>query len=127
MPTNFIADLRYPIEDKTQEIVHAPGPCSLPGAYPFRIEKGSISIVLPPNFSLEEAIRINQEGQRRDGIDRIDDGTASFVEQNMALLKEVIGYECRRMPFSEVESWARELHACYRAFAGQVGVKNQTG
>jgi hypothetical protein len=116
------------VTGETQETVHAPGPRGLPGAYPFRIENGSMTIVLPPRFSLEEAIRINQEGQRSDGIERIDDdGTVYFAEQNMAILKEVIGYECRGMPLSEVESWARELHARYRTFAGQVGVKNQTG
>lgn len=116
------------VTGKTQETVHAPGPRGLPGAYPFRIENGSITIVLPPRFSLEEAIRINQEGQRLDGIERIDeDGTVSFAEQNMAILKEVLGYECQRMPLSEVESWAKDLHARYRSFADQVGVKSQTG
>lgn len=116
------------ISGKTQETVHAPGPRGLPGAYPFRIENGSITIVLPPSFSLEEAMRINQEGQRLDGIERIDeDGTVFFAEQNMAILKEVLGYECRRMPLSEVESWAKDLHTRYRSFADRVGVKSQTG
>jgi hypothetical protein len=116
------------VTGKTQETVHAPGPRGLPGAYPFRIENGGIAIMLPPNFSLEEAMRVNQEGQRVDGIERIDDdGTVSFAEQNMAILKEVFGYECRRMPLSEVESWAKELHARYQSFADRVGVKSHTG
>lgn len=116
------------ITGKRQETVHAPGPRGLPGAYPFRIENGSITIVLPPSFPLDEAIRINQEGQRLDGIERIDeDGTVFFTEQNMAILKEVLGYECRRMPLSEVEVWARDLHARYRSFADQVGVKSHVG
>ncbi len=116
------------ITGKTQETVHAPGPRGLPGAYPFRNENGSITIVLPPNFSLDEAIRINQQGQRLDGIERIDEnGTVFFTEQNMTILKEVLGYECRRMPISEVEVWARDLHARYRSFADQVGVKSHVG
>ena len=113
---------------KTQETVHAPGPRGLPGAYPFRIENGSFTIVLPARFTLDEAVCINQEGQRLDGIERIDEGgTVTSAEQNMAILKEVLGYECRRMPLSEVESWARDLHARYRSFADRVGIKSQTG
>ncbi|HVU68298.1 MAG TPA: hypothetical protein VHD63_14260, partial [Ktedonobacteraceae bacterium] len=67
---------------------------------------------------LQEAIHINQEGQRLDGIERIeDDGTVYFTEQHMAVLKKAFGYSCRRLPLSEVEEQARELHAKYRAFA----------
>jgi putative hydrolase of the HAD superfamily len=65
-------------------------------------------------------MHINQEGQRLDGIERIDDdGTVTFAEQNRAMLKEVLGYECRRMPLSGVESWARDLQARYRSFVEQ--------
>jgi hypothetical protein len=35
----------------------------------------------------------------------------------MAILKETLGYECLRMPLSEVEERARELRAKYAAFA----------
>jgi len=35
----------------------------------------------------------------------------------MMPLKEVLGYECRRMPLAEVEQRARELRAKYLAFA----------
>jgi len=106
----------------TPEVVHAPGPRGLPGAYPFRVEHGGIDIVLPPGLSLQEAIQINQEGQRLDGIERIDnDGTVYFAEQNMAILKDVIGYECKRMRLAEVEYWAKELQAKYQAFASKQG------
>ncbi len=107
-------------------IVHAPGPNGLPGGYP--IQKGSqgIEVVLPHGFTLEEAIRINQGGQKLEGIERIDkDGTVYFTEANMAILKEVLGYECRRMPLAEVEGWARELRAKYLELASTVS--SQTG
>ena len=35
----------------------------------------------------------------------------------MAALQEVFEYSWRRLPLSEVEEQARELHAKYRAFA----------
>jgi hypothetical protein len=63
-------------------------------------------------MTLEQAIRINEEGQRLDGIERIEeDGTVYFAERNMAILKETLGYECRRMALSDVERRADELRA----------------
>jgi hypothetical protein len=57
---------------------------------------------------------------RFDGIERIEsDGTVYFAEKNMAILKETLGYECKRLPLSEVEYRARELYAKYQEFAGK--------
>ncbi len=83
-------------------------------------------MVFPQGLTLEEAIRINEDGQRLDGIEQIDnDGTVYFTERNMAILKEVLGYECRRMPLAEVEGWARELRAKYLELLHRV--RAQTG
>lgn len=105
---------------KTPAIVHAPGPKGLPGGYPFRAGDKGLEIVLPQGLTLEEAIHVNQEGQRFDGVERIeDDGTVYFTGKNMAILKETLGYECKRMPISEIEDRAKELRAKYLAFAQQ--------
>lgn len=107
------------ITDNTGRIVHAPGPNGLVGAYPIRIEpEGTVEIVLPKNLTLEDAIRINEAGQKFDGIERIgEDGTVYFREEQMAILKEQIGYECKSMRLSETEDWAKELAAKYKMFA----------
>ena len=108
------------ITGKTREIVHAPGPNGLPGAYPLLMREQGLEVVLPQGLTLEQAIRINQEGQRLDGIERIEsDGTVYFADQTMAILTETLGYECKRMPLAEVEYWANELHAKYLAFASK--------
>ncbi len=107
------------IANNTGGIVHAPGPNGLVGAYPVRVkpERG-IEIVLPKGLTLEEAIRINEDGQRFDGIERIDeDGTVHFTESHMAILEETFGYSCKQMALNEVEYWAEELKAKYSAFA----------
>jgi hypothetical protein len=99
-------------------VVHAPGPNGLPGGYPVQVGKQGLEVVLPRTLTLEEAIRINREGQKLDGIERVEnDGTVYFTERNMVILKEMLGYECRRMPLAEVEQWARELRAKYVALA----------
>jgi hypothetical protein len=102
------------LTQQTPAVVHAPGPNGLPGAYPIRARAGRIEVVLPQGLTLEEAVRINQEGQRLDGIEHIEsDGTVHFTARNMAILKETLGYECLRMPLSEVEERAQELRTRY--------------
>lgn len=104
----------------TPGIVHAPGPKSLPGGYPLRAGQQGVEVVLPHGFTLEDAIHINREGQKRYGIERVeDDGTVYFTEQNMAFLHNTFGYSCRRMPLAEVEQWARELLVKYTTFANK--------
>ncbi len=104
----------------TSTIVHAPGPNGLPGGYPVQVGKQGLEVVLPQGLTLDEAIRINQGGQRLDGIERIDDdGTVYFAERNMAILKETLDYECLRMPLSEVEERARELRERYLKLLAQ--------
>ena len=108
------------VTTKSSAIVHAPGPIGLPGGYPLRADKRELEVVLPPGLTLEEAIRINEDGMKFDGVERIEsDGTVYFTEKNMAILKETLGYECKRMPLSEVEYRARELYAKYQEFAGK--------
>lgn len=101
-------------------IVHAPGPIGLPGGYPLRADRGKLEVVLPPGLTLEQAIRINEDAMKFEGVERIEnDGTVYFTEKNMAILKETLGYECKRMPLSEVEYRAKELYAKYQEFAGK--------
>lgn len=106
------------IVNDTGKLVHAPGPTGLPGGYPVRVSKEGVQIELPAGISLDEAISINTTAQQFDGIERIDpDGTVHFVERHMAILKELLGYECKSMPLAEVDDRARELLAKYKAFA----------
>jgi hypothetical protein len=99
-------------------LAHAPGPNGLPGGYPVRITARGGEPVLPEGLSLGDAIRMNEGCQRRDGIERIDqDGTVHFTEQEMAIMKRMLGYECRSMRIEESGAWARELRAKYVDFA----------
>src|SRR6266516_4380141 len=94
--------------NRTKNIVHAPGPNGLVGTYPLRRGETGIEVVFPQGLTLEEAMRIDE------------DGPVYFTAHNMAILKEVLGYECRRLPLSEVEQWARELRARYLELLSRV-------
>ena len=106
--------------DDTGEFTHAPGPASLPGGYPVRVDKNGGTVVLPKGLTLEEAIRINEEGGRYDGIDRIDqDGTVHYTEGSVAIMKEMLGYDCKSMKLEETVAQSEELGHKFKEFAGK--------
>jgi len=106
------------ILNNTGELTHSPGPQGLPGGYPVRLSSKGAEVVLPEGVSMEEAIRINEEDQRCDGIEKIeDDGTVVCTENAVRLMKEIFGYDCRRIRIEENEEKAKELGFLYRQYA----------
>ena len=96
--------------NKTDLFTHAPGPNAYIGGYPVRIKNNKVKIELPEGITLEEAVKVNEEGQYRDGIEKIkEDGTTIFTDEAVRLMKTAIGYECKVMKFEEHEERAKEL------------------
>ncbi|UKY53529.1 hypothetical protein [Streptomyces inhibens] len=101
-------------------LAHAPAPGGLPGGYPVRVHRNGGTVDLPDGLGLAEAIRINEDCQRADGIDWIDDdGTVHFTESEMTVMKRLLGYECLSMKLGDASEWADELALKYRAFAAK--------
>jgi len=97
---------------------HAPGPLGLPGGYPVRLGKMSVSLDLPEGLSVEQAVSINERCQAVDGIERIDlDGTAHFTDREMQIMRHLLRYECKSMPVEDSLDRATELAAKYREYA----------
>jgi len=106
--------------DDSGAILHAPAPNGLPGGYPVRITAEGGEVILPEGLTIEEAIRINEEGQQYDGIDKIDDdGTATYAEKSVAIMKDIIGWDCPQMKLAESEEHSRELGRVFGEFAGK--------
>lgn len=104
------------IVKNTEIITHAPGPQGLPGGYPVRVNAQGVTVALPENLSLHQAIQINEAGLRLDGIESIDEyGTVTFTDEAVALFKTLLGYDCKRMPLKEAKDWAKVLQARYEA------------
>ena len=58
-----------------------PSPHGLPGGYPVRIDKGEVTLDLPPGVTEEQAVRFNEQQALADGVERIDDdGTVHFTD-----------------------------------------------
>ena len=78
------------ILNDSKEIVHAPGVNEMPGGVPARIGAKGAEIALPEDLSYEKAFKINQEGMKLEGIDRIEkDGAVVFTD---ALLDRLKGF-----------------------------------
>lgn len=112
------AGITLAMEGDTGDVMHAPGPNGLPGGYPVQVNKDGGRVILPKGLTIEEAVRINEEGQRYDGIDRIEpDGTVHYAEKSVAIMKEMVGYECHVMKLEESEEQSREINQKFRAYA----------
>ncbi|NEQ67440.1 MAG: hypothetical protein F6K21_18410 [Symploca sp. SIO2D2] len=104
--------------NNTGKIIHAPAPNGLPGGYPVRVNAQGGEVILPDDLTLDKAIRLNEEGQRFDGIDKIEeDGTVYFTDKEMNIMKYMLGYECRKMTLLESEDIANTLRIKYIEFA----------
>jgi hypothetical protein len=102
----------------TGEISHVAGPGGLVGGYPVRLSQEGAELALPREISREEAIRINLESQRLEGIEKIkNDGTVVFTDKSCEIMKELLGYECKTMKREEYEERAAELGRRYEEFS----------
>lgn len=108
------------ILNDTNELTYAPGPEGLPGGYPIRLSRKGASVYLPEEISKQDAIKINEEAQKFDGIERIeDDGTVVFTKKANEIMKELLGYKCDRLKPDESEERAKELLSTYNNFVAK--------
>jgi hypothetical protein len=83
----------------------------------------SPALALPKGVSYEDALAINEGGQRAEGIDRFeDDGTMILGPVAVATLKDVLGFDCTRYPLEDCLGIARELTARLRDLGQKHGV-----
>jgi len=100
------------ILNNTNEFTHAPGPNGLPGGYPVRIGAKEITVVLPKEITLEEAIKMNLEGLKHEGINEIkDDGTVVLTEEAWNIQRELYGVDLKEYQFADMEELATTLSA----------------
>lgn len=87
------------------------------GGCPVRLSREGMKLALPREISQEEAMRINWESQRLEGIEEIEnDGTVLFADESCEIMKERLGYECKTMKIEEYKERAVELGHLYEEF-----------
>ncbi len=104
--------------------LHVPGIHGMPGGYPVIASKHELALALPPDLTLAQARKINEDSHRFDGIERIEeDGSVVFCPQTVEIMHDLLGYECEQLKPEEAETRAIELIERFRAFAAQHGVQ----
>ncbi|MER9683318.1 hypothetical protein NKJ23_29070, partial [Mesorhizobium sp. M0184] len=118
--SSAIAILRA-FADHLERVVHAPGLLGLVGGYPVRIAPTGISIELPQGLSLDDAVEINSQCQKYDGIEAVEsDGTVRFTGESAGILRELLDYDCEAMALDECENRAEELAAKYAEYCDRL-------
>jgi hypothetical protein len=93
-----------------KELVHASGPKGLPGGYPVRLSYDDVNVVIPEGLTLEDAVRINEDGAKFDGIQEIkSDGTLVLTDTAAKIMRDTLGYEREEYRLSESSTIAKEL------------------
>ena len=101
-------------------LTHTNGPQGLPGGYPVRVSAAGAEVFLPDGITLEEAVAINENAQRGDGIERIeDDGTVVYTDKAVQIMKQVLDYDLAPLKFDDCDERAEELVARFRALANE--------
>ena len=80
------------LSDNASTKMHIPAPNGLPGGYPVEVKHGQVSLNLPDDWSLPDALNCMQKAHQRDGINSIgDDGSIHFNPESVAILKKEVG------------------------------------
>ena len=102
----------------TGELTHAPGPNGLIGGYPVRLRASGVEVVLPEGITMEQAIKINTEDIKFEGVEEVkDDGTLVFTEEGYRVTKEIFGIDHRELRLEETEERSKEILAAYKRLA----------
>lgn len=107
----------------TNEFVHACGINGLIGGYPIRINAQGATIELPDGMSLEEAIKINEDGMKYEGCKEIkDDGTLVNTDEAVERTKKYLGFECKEIKVEDSHEWAKLIIASFKKIAAKHNV-----
>jgi hypothetical protein len=90
-------------------LTNALSPNGLPGGYPSRIGAYGVKLALPEGITEDEAIEINLEGQRREGIKEVtEDGTVIFEDAVVDAWRKIMNFNCKSFHIKDVDEVAEE-------------------
>ena len=100
----------HAVTGETQRAIHLPGIGALVGGYPVRAGKSGIKIDLPDEWSLEDAIAVNEASLKWDGIDEVtEDGTIVFTVETQKALRELLGKNIETLSAETAQDQANDL------------------
>jgi len=103
----------------TNKLTTAPAPNGIFGSYPVRLGAKGPQVVLPGELTMEQALTINVEAEKFDGIEMVkDDGTVVYTDESYSIMKE-LGYDCKELTPDEWERRFDEITAVYQKIIAQ--------
>ena len=98
------------VTGETEKSIHLPGIGALVGGYPVRASKSGISIDLPDEWSLNQAIAVNEASLKWDGIDEMaQDGTIVFTVQTQQALHRLLGKNIETLSTETAQDQANDI------------------
>ena len=100
----------HALTGETERSIHLPGIGTLIGGYPVRAGNSCITIDLPNEWSLEQAIAVNEASLKWDGIDEVSqDGTIVFTVETQKALRKLLGKNIETLSTETAQDQANEL------------------
>ena len=98
---------------------HVTSPNGLPGGYPAVIGDGRVDLALPEGLGRDEAIALNRDAARWDGIEKVEsDGTVVYTNEARNAMAE-LGYPCDSIDFDQLHKLSDRLEAVYERLTHQ--------
>ena len=100
----------HAITGETERSIHLPGIGALVGGYPVRASKSGSTIDLPDEWSLEQAILVNEASLKWDGVDEMaQDGTIVFTAETQQALRKLLGKNIETLSTDTAQEQANDL------------------
>ena len=100
----------HALTGETERSIHLPGIGALVGGYPVRASKSGITIDLPDEWSLEQAILVNEASLKWDGVDEMaQDGTIVFTAETQQALRNLLGKNIETLSTDTAQEQANDL------------------
>jgi hypothetical protein len=80
------------------------------------MDANGAEVVLPGEITLEEAVRMNAEAQKREGIEKVSrDGTVVFTDEAVRIMEDEMGWGLKSFNVRDCEKVAEDLSHSYGA------------
>jgi hypothetical protein len=94
----------------TESRHHTPGPLGLVGGYPITVNSdGIVALDLPSEIESSEAMGINEEAQKFDGVEAARPNSIRLTKSANAALEEIVGITLPEITYDNVLSYAKEI------------------
>ena len=99
----------------TGAVTSAPGPTGMIGGYPVRLSRKGAELALPAEITMKEAVKINEEGARLEGVEQIKNGgTLVYTEKAHNAMRK-LGLDWKEFSIEESEEKIQKIKLFFKS------------